>query len=127
MGVRFRGIHHVTAIAGDPQDNVDFYARILGLRLVKKTVNFDDPNTYHLYYGDRAGNPSTIMTFFAWPGAMRGQAGTGQVTATSFAIPEDSLAYWMERLVQHTASASSAPNAASTRRSSPSRTRTDSP
>ena len=101
MRITFRGIHHVTAIAGDPQDNVDFYAGILGLRLVKKTVNFDDPNTYHLYYGDRAGNPGTIMTFFAWPGAMHGQAGTGQVTATSFAIPEDSLAYWMERLVQH--------------------------
>jgi glyoxalase family protein len=100
MGVRIAGIHHVTAIAGDPQENVDFYARVLGLRLVKKTVNFDDPGTYHLYYGDAAGNPGTIMTFFAWPGATRGTPGTGQVTATSFAIPEDSLGYWTERLVE---------------------------
>jgi glyoxalase family protein len=65
MSIRFAGIHHVTAIAGDPQKNVDFYAGIMGLRLVKKTVNFDDPGSYHLYYGDAAGNPGTIMTFFS--------------------------------------------------------------
>jgi glyoxalase family protein len=92
------GIHHVTAITGDPQANVDFYAGLLGLRLVKKTVNFDDPDSYHLYYGDRAGHPGTIMTFFAWPGAPRGRQGTGQVTATSFSVPEDSLDYWQRRL-----------------------------
>lgn len=68
------GIHHITAIAGDPQQNVDFYMGLLGLRLVKQTVNFDDPGSYHLYYGDELGRPGTIMTFFTWPGAPRGQA-----------------------------------------------------
>ncbi|MBA4115362.1 MAG: ring-cleaving dioxygenase [Rubrobacter sp.] len=101
MSIRFAGLHHVTAIAGDPQENVDFYAGILGLRLVKKTVNFDDDRSYHLYYGDAAGNPGTIMTFFTWPGATRGRIGTGQVSATSFAVPEDSLGYWLERLLQY--------------------------
>ena len=101
MSIRFAGIHHVTAIAEDPQENADFYAGVLGLRLVKKTVNFDDPGSYHLYYGDAAGNPGTIMTFFSWPGAPRGRIGTGQVSATSFAVPQDSLGYWVERLLQH--------------------------
>jgi glyoxalase family protein len=101
MSIRFAGIHHVTAIAEDPQENVDFYAGVLGLRLVKKTVNFDDPGSYHLYYGDAAGNPGTIMTFFSWPGAPRGRIGTGQVSATPFAVPQDSLGYWLERLLQH--------------------------
>jgi glyoxalase family protein len=101
MAIKFVGIHHVTAIAEDPQENVDFYAGVLGLRLVKKTVNFDDPGSYHLYYGDAAGNPGTIMTFFSWPGAMRGRIGTGQVSVTSFAVPEHSLGYWVERLLQH--------------------------
>src|SRR5215208_3702629 len=101
MSINFAGIHHVTAIADDPQENVDFYAGVLGLRLVKKTVNFDDPESYHLYYGDATGSPGTIMTFFSWPGARRGRIGTGQVTATSFAVPEDSLGYWTERLIEH--------------------------
>src|SRR5918912_548386 len=101
MSIKFAGVHHVTAIADDPQENVDFYSGILGLRLVKKTVNFDDPGSYHLYYGDAVGNPGTIMTFFSWPGAPRGRIGTGQVSATSFAVPEDSLGYWTERLVEH--------------------------
>jgi glyoxalase family protein len=101
MSIKFAGIHHVTAIADDPQENVDFYAGVLGLRLVKKTVNFDDPGSYHLYYGDATGNPGTIMTFFSWPGARRGRIGTGQVSATSFAVPQDSLGYWVERLLQH--------------------------
>ena len=101
MSIKFAGIHHVTAIAEDPQENVGFYAGILGLRLVKKTVNFDDPGSYHLYYGDAAGNPGTIMTFFSWPGASRGRIGTGQVSATSFAVPQESLDYWVERLLQH--------------------------
>lgn len=92
------GIHHVTAIAGDPQQNIDFYAGLLGLRLVKLTVNFDDPGTYHLYYGDGQGHPGTIMTFFPWPGAPRGRTGTGQLTVTSFAIPEGSAGYWRSRL-----------------------------
>ncbi len=80
MSMRVHGIHHVTAIAGDPQANVDFYAGVLGLRLVKVTVNYDDPHTYHLYYGDDAGHPGTILTFFPWPGASRGRLGTGQIS-----------------------------------------------
>ena len=101
MSIKFAGVHHVTAIAEDPQENVDFYAGVLGLRLVKKTVNFDDPGSYHLYYGDAVGNPGTIMTFFSWTGAPRGRIGAGQVSVTSFAIPEDSIGYWVERLLQH--------------------------
>ena len=92
------GIHHVTAIAGDPQQNIDFYAGVLGLRLVKVTVNFDDPGSYHFYYGDGEGHPGTILTFFSWPGARRGKVGNSQVTATSFAVPPDTLAFWRERL-----------------------------
>src|ERR1041385_1795763 len=92
------GIHHVTAIAGEPQANIDFYAGLLGLRLVKLTVNFDDPETYHLYYGDGQGHPGTILTFFPWPAAPRGRIGTGQLTTASFAVPEKSLPYSRERL-----------------------------
>ena len=92
------GLHHVTAIAGEPQVNINFYAGVLGLRLVKVTVNFDDPTTYHLYYGDGQGHPGTIMTFFPWPGAFKGRIGTGQLTVTSFAVPERSLPYWRKRL-----------------------------
>ena len=95
------GIHHVTAIAGDPRTNVAFYAGVLGLRLVKKTVNFDDPETYHLYFGDELGHPGTIMTFFPWPGARRGRPGVGQLTVTSFAVPPQALGYWSERLRSH--------------------------
>lgn len=91
------GIHHVTAIASDPQPNLDFYVRFLGLRLVKLTVNFDDPGSYHFYYGDRTGRPGTILTFFPWPGATRGRHGTGQVTLTSFAVPRGSIEFWSER------------------------------
>jgi len=94
------GIHHVTAISGEPQRNVDFYAGLLGLRLVKKTVNFDDPGTYHLYYGDGAGSPGSIMTFFPWAGAPQGRIGAGQLTVTSFSIPATSLGYWTQRLVE---------------------------
>lgn len=101
MSKEILGIHHITAIAGDPQRNLDFYAGVLGLRLVKLTVNFDDPGTYHLYYGDGAGHPGTILTFFPWPGAPRGRHGTGQVTQTSFAVPANSLAYWIKRLAEH--------------------------
>jgi glyoxalase family protein len=92
------GIHHVTAITADAQANVDFYCGVLGLRLVKLTVNFDDPQSYHLYYGDAAGSPGSIMTFFAWPGGRKGPSGTGQVTATAFAVPAASLPYWSQRL-----------------------------
>jgi glyoxalase family protein len=100
-GRKILGIHHVTAIASDPQRNIDFYTRVLGLRLVKLTVNYDDPGTYHLYYGDKAGHPGTILTFFPWPGTPRGRRGSGQATVTSFLIPEDSIAYWRERLKQN--------------------------
>jgi glyoxalase family protein len=92
------GIHHVTAIASDPQKNIDFYTQILGLRLVKLTVNFDDPTTYHLYFGDEIGRPGTILTFFPWPNAPKGHRGTGQVITTSFLIPERSIDYWVARL-----------------------------
>jgi glyoxalase family protein len=92
------GIHHVTAIASDPQRNLDFYTELLGLRLVKQTVNFDDPGTYHLYFGDDLGSPGTILTFFPWPMAERGSPGVGQVTVTSFSVPEHSLGYWEQRL-----------------------------
>src|SRR5882762_6461236 len=95
------GIHHVTAIASDPQKNIDFYVGLLGLRLVKRTVNFDDPETYHLYFGDEVGTPGSIMTFFPWPGARPGRQGTGQVAVTSFAVLPRSLGFWIERLVRH--------------------------
>ena len=94
------GIHHVTAIASDPQANIDFYTKFLGLRLVKKTVNFDDPGSYHLYYGDHYGTPGSIITFFPWPGARRGRKGNGQVTITSFSIPKDAIGEWARRLSQ---------------------------
>ena len=91
------GIHHVTAIAGDAQRNLDFYAGVLGLRLVKRTVNFDDPLTYHLYYGTETGAPGTILTFFAWPDAYGGRPGSGQVNATALSAPKGSLGWWQER------------------------------
>lgn len=92
------GIHHVTAIAGDPQRNLDFYSGVLGLRLVKLTVNYDDPGTYHLYYGDYSGHPGTLITFFPWKGVPRGVVGNGQMTVTSFAVPSGSLDFWARRL-----------------------------
>ena len=95
------GIHHVTAIASDPQRNLDFYAGMLGLRLVKRTVNFDDPGTYHFYFGDETGSPGTLLTFFPWPGAQRGRPGPGQVAVTSFAILPASIGFWIERMVRH--------------------------
>ena len=101
MSTETTGIHHVTAIGGEPQRNVDFYVGLLGLRMVKKTVNFDDPETYHLYYGDGAGTPGSIMTFFPWAGAPQGRIGAGQLTVTSFSIPAGSLGYWTERLIEH--------------------------
>src|ERR1700735_1253824 len=93
------GLHHVTAIASDPQANLDFYTQGLGLRFVKRTVNFDDPGTYHFYFGDDAGSPGTILPFFPWPRASRGTAGAGEVTHTAFSIPAASLAFWEQRLV----------------------------
>lgn len=91
------GIHHITAIASSAADNYAFYTDTLGLRLVKKTVNFDDPQTYHLYYGDETGAPGTILTFFPWANARRGRPGAGQATTVAFSIPDGSLGYWQER------------------------------
>jgi glyoxalase family protein len=92
------GIHHVTALGGPPQETVDFYVRTLGLRLVKKTVNFDAPDVWHLYFGDGAGAPGTILTFFPFPDLPRGREGTGLTVATSFAVPAGSITYWVDRL-----------------------------
>ncbi len=94
------GLHHITALASDAQKNWDFYAGILGLRLVKKTVNFDAPDVYHLYYGNEKGSPGTIMTFFPFPGIPRGRKGKGQLTTTSFSVSASSLDYWLKRLAQ---------------------------
>src|SRR6201993_2972618 len=102
METEIAGLHHVTAIASDPQRNLDFYAGVLGLRFVKRTVNFDDPGTYHFYFGDARGTPGTILTFFPWPRVRRGIRGTGQIEATAFTISTDSIGYWLERLkAQH--------------------------
>ena len=92
------GLHHVTAIASDPQANVDFYTTVLGLRLVKRTVNFDAPDTYHLYYGDESGSPSSILTFFPWRGVPAGRQGSGITTATAFSVPPESLGWWAQRV-----------------------------
>ncbi|CAM5211410.1 Glyoxalase family protein OS=Ureibacillus acetophenoni OX=614649 GN=SAMN05877842_11243 PE=4 SV=1 [Ureibacillus acetophenoni] len=92
------GIHHITAIVGHPQENVDFYAGILGLRLVKKTVNFDDPGTYHLYFGNEGGKPGSIITFFPWPNAYKGRIGDGQVGVTTYVVPVGALEFWKKRL-----------------------------
>lgn len=93
------GIHHITAIAGDPQRNLDFYAGTLGLHLAKLTVNFDDPGTYHFYYGDELGRPGSILTFFPWPAGQLGRQGTGQAAVVSLSIVPSSLGFWIERLL----------------------------
>lgn len=92
------GIHHITAIVGHPQENVDFYGGILGLRLVKKTVNFDDPDTYHFYFGNDSGQPGTIITFFPWNNAPKGKIGGGQVGITTYIIPPGTMGFWEKRL-----------------------------
>ncbi|WP_113929250.1 ring-cleaving dioxygenase [Bacillus sp. P14.5] len=104
MEKKIKGIHHVTAIVGNPQENVDFYAGVLGLRMVKQTVNFDDPGTYHLYFGDDLGSPGTIITFFPWDGAHKGRIGGGQVGTTSYAVPKGSLSFWENRLKKYNVS-----------------------
>ena len=92
------GIHHVTAMAGDAARNRHFHADILGQRLVKRTVNFDDPSMWHLYYGDEAGRPGSALTFFPWPGIAPGQPGDGETVETAFRAPEGALGFWRERL-----------------------------
>ncbi|MEH7390293.1 ring-cleaving dioxygenase [Bacillus sp. JJ1474] len=98
MNKKTMGIHHITAIVGHPQENIDFYAGVLGLRLVKQTVNFDDPGTYHLYFGDEGGKPGTIITFFPWANAYQGRIGDGQVGVTSYVVPKGAMSFWEERL-----------------------------
>ena len=97
MKNRILGLHHITAIAGEAQRNYDFYTRVLGLRLVKKTVNFDDPGTYHFYYGDEVGAPGSILTFFPWEGIQKGRAGTGMATEIGYSVPDGSLEFWSNR------------------------------
>jgi glyoxalase family protein len=100
MDQRILGLHHITAIAGDAKKNFNFYANVLGLRMVKKTVNFDDPGTYHFYFGDETGNPGSILTFFPWEGIQQGRPGSGQSTEISYAMPQESLEFWTTRLKQ---------------------------
>jgi glyoxalase family protein len=96
-----KGLHHVTAIARDPQRNIDFYRNVLGQRLVKRTVNFDAPDTYHFYFGDEVGSPGSILTFFAWPNMRRGVRGNGETNAVAYNIPAGSLGFWQEHLKQN--------------------------
>ncbi|MEO6316659.1 MAG: ring-cleaving dioxygenase [Chitinophagaceae bacterium] len=101
MNNQVLGLHHITAIAGNAKINHDFYTRILGLRLVKKTVNFDDPGTYHFYYGNETGDPGTILTFFPWEGIGAGKTGTGMATDIRYAVADGSLPFWADRLKQY--------------------------
>ena len=105
MENRILGLHHITAIAGDAQRNFDFYTKVLGLRMVKKTVNFDDPQTYHFYFGDEVGSPGSILTFFPWPRVKQGKTGTGMATEIGYSVPDSSLEFWKQRFedleVQH--------------------------
>jgi glyoxalase family protein len=93
------GLHHVTAIASDPQRNLDFYTQVLGLRFVKRTINFDDPGSYHFYFGDDVGSPGTILTFFPWPHAARGSLGVGETSDTAFSVPLAAMEFWENRLL----------------------------
>lgn len=101
MGKSLHGIHHITAISSDPQANIDFYSKLLGLRLVKQTVNYDDPGVYHLYFGDAVGSPGSILTFFPFPHAQAGKVGNGQVGAIGYSISTDSIDYWVDRFSRH--------------------------
>ncbi|HVY76073.1 MAG TPA: VOC family protein, partial [Puia sp.] len=91
------GLHHITAIAGNAKKNLEFYTQVLGLRLVKKTVNFDDPGTYHFYFGDEQGTPGSILTFFPWEGIGQGRNGSGMATQIGYAVPAESLEFWQDR------------------------------
>jgi glyoxalase family protein len=94
------GIHHITVMASDPKANLDFYTKVLGLRLIKKTVNFDDPSTYHFYFANYEGTPGTVLTFFPWPDLPKGRPGTGQVYATAFSVPVGALGFWRAHLAK---------------------------
>lgn len=95
------GLHHITAIAGNAQRNYDFYTKVMGLRLVKKTVNFDDPKTYHFYFGDEIGTPGSILTFFPWQGVKQGKSGAGMATEIGYSVPPSSLDYWKDRFTHY--------------------------
>jgi len=97
MTNKITGIHHITAIAGNAKRNLDFYTRVLGLRMVKRTVNFDDPGTYHFYYGNANGTPGTILTFFPWEGVVSGRTGTGMATEIGYSVSKSSLPFWVDR------------------------------
>jgi glyoxalase family protein len=101
MEPRILGLHHVTAIAGNAQRNYDFYTKVLGLRFLKKTVNFDDPGTYHFYFGDETGSAGTILTFFPWEHITPGRRGTGQATEIGYSVPAASFDFWMKRFDAH--------------------------
>lgn len=107
MNEQILGLHHITAIAGNAQRNYDFYTKVLGLRLVKKTVNFDDPGTYHFYYGNANGSPGTILTFFPWENIGRGHIGTGMATEIGYSVPPGSFDFWEERFKEYNVSYSS--------------------
>ena len=111
MLTQIQGLHHVTSMAGDARANNDFFTHTLGLRRVKKTVNFDAPDVYHLYYGNGAGTPGTVMTYFPFPNIAKGRAGAGEVSVTAFAVPRGALDYWRDRL----AAANAGPLGESTR------------
>src|SRR3954447_17860900 len=100
MENRILGLHHITAIADNAQRNYEFYTKVLGLRLVKKTVNFDDPGTYHFYFGDEAGTPGSILTFFPWEGIGKGYTGSGMATDIGYSVPKGSLDFWVDRFKQ---------------------------
>ncbi len=101
MLTQINGLHHVTSLASGAQDNNAFFTKTLGLRRVKKTVNFDAPDVYHLYYGDETGSPGSVMTYFPFPGARRGRSGSGEVATTAFTVPKDALPFWEQRLADH--------------------------
>jgi glyoxalase family protein len=101
MEDKILGLHHITAIAGNAQRNYDFYTKVLGLRMVKKTVNFDDPQTYHFYFGDKAGTPGGILTFFPWQRVKQGKNGVGMATEIGYSVPEGSLDFWQKRFEKH--------------------------
>ncbi len=100
MEKAINGIHHITVMASDPQANYDFYTQTLGMRFIKKTVNFDAPDVYHLYYADEVGTPGTVLTFFPFPNSRRGKRGTGEINTISFSVPSGSLSYWINRFAE---------------------------
>ena len=104
MSENILGLHHVTAIASNAQQNFEFYTKVLGLRMVKKTVNFDDPGTYHFYYGNEEGAPGTILTFFPWEGIGQGKTGVGQATEIGYSLPDGSLDFWIDRFQKYSVS-----------------------